>query len=220
MVLALLAVLAAIETLLPMGRSAVACSLARATLDQAAREAEIIIVGEVTSERRVQSGTHPVYESTVRVGATLKGSADREIALSKLGILDSDCTGGPRLRTGERVLLFLYDWQGLTIYAHEDGRYLLTRETAKTRLDPPIPLEGALRRVAAITDAPRDQLDAALAFARREPPPAPKPEIEPLPVEEEEDGGLRALLIGLSSAVAVAVLASAAWYARRRWVRR
>ncbi len=91
---------------------------------------------------------------------------------------------------------------------YELGKFVLTEGEAKNLHFSPIPAEELLRRVAAITDAPDDQLDAALAFAGVGPQPEPTAQIDVLPQVAEEDDGLPVLLIGLGAAgAAVALLA-------------
>ncbi len=216
-------------------KPAAACSIARPDLDTAAEEAEIVIVGEVIRERtveRVFSGE--AYESTVGVRAALKGNPEREITLSPLGFLGPDCSGGPRLPAGMRVLLFITEFNGEPhIYGYE--KYVLANGEARVQfavagslLEPSIPADDALRRVAAITGATDEQLDAALAFAGvgptsapqpdAEPLPtdAPLPDAEPLPVDVEEDGGQPALLIALASALLALLVAALAGLGLRR----
>lgn len=192
---------------------AAACSFARVTLDDAATHAKMAILGEVTDEEYLgEPGHGHPYKSTVRVVATLKGDAPRELTLNPLGFLGSDCSGGPRLREGERVLLFLSPWRGdLTIWGYTQGKYVLASGMAETASGLPIPVEEAIRRVATITGAPQDQLDAALAFALGGPLPASDPELEPLSQPEppqpasaqpeviSDDGGRPVLLIALAS---------------------
>ena len=180
-------------------------------LNAATIGSEIVIVGEVIHERTIErvvfSGE--AHESTIRVVVALKGSPEREITLSPLGFLGADCSGGPRLPAGERVLLFLDQYGGeFHVYGYELGKYVLTEGEAKNFHFSPIPAEDFLRRLAAITDAPDDQLDAALAFAGVGPQPEPTAEIDVLPEVTEQGDGPPALLIGLGAAgVAVALLA-------------
>ena len=229
---ALVFAFAAVGVLAPSTAKPVgACSIALerdhpSALAAAAKASEIVIVGEVIDEQaaelptQLEGTTYKPFRSITRVVATLKGSPEREITLSPLGFLAPDCTGGPRLPAGEQVLLFLEQYgRELYVYGYKQGKYVLTEGEARTEYFPPSPIEPFLRRVAAITDAPGDQLDAALTFARGEPSPEPQPDSEPLPTGEEEDSGPPALLIGLISAGAAAgavALGGAAWQARRR----
>ncbi len=171
-------------------------------------------MGEVISERASAPGP---YESTIAIGATLKGSSTPELTLNELGFLDADCSGGPRLAAGERVLLFLYSGRGqLQVTGYEGGKYVLSKtEAVSAWHDKAIAVDDALRRVAAVTGAPPHQLDAAIAFASGEPIPNPTPEVEAVPTVARENGGPSALLIGLSVAVA-AVLLGALFFAVRR----
>ncbi len=211
-------------------KRAAACSIGLVDLDTTAEEAEIVIVGEVIRERTVERVvfSREAYESTVRVRAALKGNPEREITLSPLGFLGADCSGGPRLPAGERVLLFLIEYNG-GLHAYGFDKYVLANGEATRRfavedslLEPPIPADDALRRVAAITGATDEQLDAALAFAGVGPAPAPlptdapQPDGAPVPVDVEEDGGQPALLIALASTLLALLVAALAGLGLRR----
>ena len=180
-------------------------------LDQAANGSEIVIVGEVIDERVIERviSSREIHESRVRVRAVLKGNPERELVFSPIGFLGTDCSGGPRLPAGERVLLFLHQYGGeFRVHSYEFGKYVLKEGEAKNYHFSPLPAEEFLWRVAVITDAPDDQLDAALAFAGVGPQPEPTAEIEVLPAVAEQGDGLSALLIGLGAAgAAVALLA-------------
>ena len=132
--------------------------------------------------------------------------------------------GHPQLSIGERVLLFLRRPSGTVL-----GQYLLADGNATSAYYGAIPAGDALRRVAAITGATDEQLDAALAFALGGPLPelqpdaeplptdAPQPDASPLPVDvEEEDGGQPALLIALASALLALLVAALAGLGLRR----
>lgn len=210
--LAVLAVLLASGLAQP--RPALACSLAGVQLDLAAELAEIVIVGEVTAERVIEP-TYPTYESTIRPAAVLKGAPPGELVISPLGYLGPDCSGGPRLAVGERVLLFvgrgIIGTQGdgdLQVVGYEDGKYALENGYAKIAShEQPIPAEQAIRQVAAITGAPEEQVAAALAFARGEAAPTPSVEAEPIATPSEDaDEDFPWLVVGLSSAAGAAVL--------------
>ncbi len=107
------------------------------------------------------------------------------------------------------MLLFLNQYDGeFRVSRYELGKYVLTEGEATNLYFSPLPAEEFLRRVAAITDAPDDQLGAALAFAGVGPQPEPTAEIEVLPEVAEQGDGPPALLIGLGAAgAAVALLA-------------
>lgn len=215
-------------------KPAAACTILRVDLGTAAEEAEIVIVGEVIHERTVERPfSGEAYESTVRVHVALKGNPEREITFSDLGFLGPDCSGGPRLPAGMRVLLFIEEYNGQFHPGYE--KYVLANGEARaqfavadSQLGPPIPADDALRRVAAITGATDEQLAAALVFAGVGPAPAPQPDAEPLPtdaplpdaeplpVEVEEDGGQPALLIALASALLALLVAALAGLRLRR----
>ena len=213
-------------------RPAAACYMLEFSLEAVAEEAEIVIVGEVVRERTIErvKPSREAYESTVDVRAALKGNPERELILSPLGYLNSDCSGGPRLTVGERVLLFLSRVKGeLKVYGHEYGKYLLANGFASSIwADEPIRFDNALPRVAAIIGATDEQLYAALDFARVGLTPALQPDAEtiptdalqsdaePLPVDVEEDGGQPALLIALASALLALLVAAMAGLGLRR----
>ena len=230
-VVALVCALVAMAALAPgLAKPAAACSpsYGHFTLEDRAEQAEIVIVGEVITEQAIEDlYDYPpsYYESTIRIAATLKGNPEPEITLSPVGYFGPDCSGGPRLPTGERVMLFLSEYRGdLRMFGLEESKYTLVEGEAiifysePTLSREPIPVEDAFRRVAAITGATDEQLAAALAFARDEPAPEPRPdaellpteapELEPLPVAADEAGGAPVLLIVLASA-GLAVLVSA-----------
>ncbi len=213
-------------------KPAAACSILQIDLDTAAEGAEIVIVGKViqerTIERLVYASEH--YESTILVVAALKGNPEREIILSPLGFLGSDCSGGPRLPAGERVLLFLSRVRGeLRVNGNEFGKYLLANGMASSIwAKDPIRLGDALRRVVDITGATDEQLYSALEFARVGltpalqpdaaplPTDAPQPDAAPLPADVEDDGGQPALLIALASALLALLVAALAGLGLRR----
>ncbi|MCH7812148.1 MAG: hypothetical protein IH958_05915 [Chloroflexi bacterium] len=206
-------------------RHAAACSLAPTALEGLARGAQVVIVGEVINERLVRDrpNSYNVYESTVRVEAVLKGTVEPLVTLSPLGSLGADCTGGPRLQEGERVLLMFGEFRGDSfVVGHEWGKYVLANGEAQVAFqnippEPPIPVGEALRTVAAITGASQAELDAALSFAMGEPLPPLVPEPEPVsdsepqpdaelqPVNVDDDGGQPVLLIALASLGLLAV---------------
>ena len=215
-VAALLLTLVTVGTFTPTAaKPAAACSYGLpddllSALDQATNGAAIVVVGEVIDERTIeQVPFREAYESTVRVVVAFKGSPEREITLAPLGFLGADCSGaGPRLPAGERVLLFLNQYRGeLSVLRYDLGKYVIARGEVSIRYFAPISAEVAFERVAAITDAPAGELDAALAFAGVVQP-EPTAEIEVLPEVAEQGDGPPALLISLGAAgAAVALLA-------------
>jgi hypothetical protein len=189
----------------------------------------------VLEELSVEYSTYS-FESTIQVAAALKGDPGPEIVVTEIGFLGAGCEGGPRLPAEERILLFASEFNGrLAIYGFEWGRYVLANGEASLDFgdvgfpeEPPIPVDDALRRVAAITGATDRQLYAALAFARGGPLPelqpdaallptdAPLPDASPLPVDVEEDSGQPALLIALASALLALLVAALAGLGLRR----
>ncbi len=110
-----------------------ACSLALSSdpgqrLRQNVEWAELIVIGTVIDEVQTTNfGNLHRYDSTVQVGLVLRGDSSNSIEILGLGALGADCSGGPRLRTGERVLLFLGEgWGGPAWRIGPDGgKYLL-----------------------------------------------------------------------------------------------
>ena len=194
-------------------RSVLACQIAPLPLELRAQHAEMIVVGEVVSEEAERNQT---YTSTVRVAATLKGEAQSELMLEGLGQRGSDCSGGPRLEQGERLLLFLTHRRSSSdsptvepgapmIY----GDYRIADGVARSPFDLPheLPAGLALGRVAAIAGAPVSELDAALAFAAGEDGLTPSL-TENDQVVMEDDGGTNWRLIGGISGVALIAIAA------------
>lgn len=156
---------------------ALACSIGPGSLESSAEYADLIIVGEVVAEE--PGGPYDTYSSTIRVAATFRGETDEMLRLENLGYLGADCSGGPRLPEGERVLLFLIHYRSpsepavtpetgpLQPAGWENGKYALQDGNFVSRYAQPAsyPYWDAVQRVAAITNAPQDEIDAALAFA-------------------------------------------------------
>ena len=190
-------------------KPATACTEAALSLEQTAQLADLVVVGEV------------VGRSTVLVVATFKGTAPTELTNvgpseeMLRGNPNTDCDPPPTLRPGPSVVLFLYrDQDGIGIY-RQHGQYALASGHASPGYGPPVPDQAFLRYLAAITDAPDDQLDIALAFARGELQAEPAPEVGALPEVAEEEGGPPTLLIGLASAGAAIALLALLFAARR-----
>lgn len=218
MIRTLFAALAVLAATLVVGfgqpPQASACSLAPLDLENVADIAEIVIVGEVTAERIIEP-TSPTYESTVRPAAVLKGAPPGEIVISPLGYLGADCSGGPRLAAGERVLLFVGrgmvggQAQGeLQVVGYEAGKYALHDGLAmQPYTGSSMPADQAIRQVATITGASEDQVVAAIAFAQGDPTAEPPAQAEPVTRPSEDGNGDVALLaIGLASAGALALV--------------
>ena len=196
-------------------KPATACTEAALSLEQTAQLADLVVVGEV------------VGRSTVLVVATFKGTAPTELTNvgpseeMLRGNPNTDCDPPPTLRPGPSVVLFLYrdqvlyrDQDGIGIY-RQHGQYALASGHASPGYGPPVPDQAFLRYIAAITDAPDDQLDIALAFARGELQAEPAPEVGALPEVAEEEGGPPALVIGIASAGAAIALLALLFAARR-----
>ena len=94
---------------------------------------QLLLVGTVTDERSIRRGTRTFYESVVEPQVMLKGEApDEPIVLPFLGHLGADCSGGPRLLKGERVLLPVY-W-GRASYGDGESAWQLTGIFSKVAL--------------------------------------------------------------------------------------
>lgn len=112
---------AALGAVSPSATTVHACSIGSFGTPERQRDAmlealdgsDLVIVGVVLEETRVGVRSNfidknDVYESRVRADAVLAGdSIGEEVRVGQLGYHDSSCSGGPRLREGERVLLAL-----------------------------------------------------------------------------------------------------------------
>ena len=108
---------AAFAAVTPMAKAAYACSIGsfgsperqRAAVLESLENSDLVIVGTVVEERRVgTSGNNDVYDSAVTSEAVLAGEApDSVVQVRVLSYDDVMCSGGPRLREGEKVLLAL-----------------------------------------------------------------------------------------------------------------
>lgn len=206
-----------------------ACNLAPASLETQAHYAELIVIGEVVSERHVRSDLYDEYESTVRVEATLKGASVPSLTLGRLGLLDAFCTGGQRLEEGERFLLFLlpplFDGQATTpapgandwdtrAYRLRDGSAVNAYASPTT-----LPADDLIRRTASLVHPRREELAAALAYVSPgEPTAAPAPGAAPLDTSEDGDG-LSPWVIALATAGG-GIAAAVAAFLVARWLRR
>lgn len=167
-VLFLLAILALAALMVGLGRPrlAVACSLGPppAMKDQV-RSADLIFVGQVVRERRIEFRGSEGYASTLHVAAVLKGRPPLEVTISPLGFNHPDCSGGPRLPVGQRMLIFLPEEY------QEQSSFL--RSIDRFGPDDPIEdrLEDRLVEIASFAHTPDENLHAAVAFARGGPLP-------------------------------------------------
>ncbi|MBI4498529.1 MAG: hypothetical protein HY689_11585 [Chloroflexi bacterium] len=183
---ALLTVVALLSAALVFPEPAAACSLAgfpnaQVRLQQQTDAADLIIVGTVIAERPLTGTWEKGYASTVRPVAVLKGETpDGPIELSPLGFLGPDCSGGPRLAAGERVLLFLQrgdpPWlpgarqEGWRVALAGQGKYRFHERQAQYQdygpLEPAGSAEGLVKEVAALAGSLPDQTARALWFAQ------------------------------------------------------
>ncbi len=168
-----------------------ACSLAgfpdsQTRLLRQTSVAGLIIVGWVEDEQPM-AGFPQLYASKVRPQAVLKGETQRgPTDLSHLGALSPSCTGAPRLRKGESVLLFLElgapasnssfrffegGWRvalaGQGSYLFRDGfAWYLMDHYDSDRLENVGPSEDFMRELATLAGSTPEQLEASLKVIR------------------------------------------------------
>ena len=203
LLIALLALMIWLTGTLLVPAPAAACLLtplpeASLRLKQQTEAADLIIVGQVTAERPYDGPSRPglwqpAFASLVRPVALLKGATpDAEIEVSPLGGLGPDCTGGPRLELGERVLLFLRrgdphrvadgagtrpaGWSivlgGRAKYVFQDSRaaldlrHILGFLPGDRALEPAGQAEDLVKDAAVLAGSPEDQIERALQFVQ------------------------------------------------------
>jgi hypothetical protein len=186
-VIALLAVVVAVPVALAHPRHADACSVAAFAsaaerLEQQTAWSELIVVGTVAEEVLTgHVGANPAvpsYASTIDVGAALLGPTVDRVRLAPLGWLGADCEGGPRMRQGERVLLFLRatengsGWEvalvGQGKYRLVDGEALFERSYSgepAPEAEAAGPADVLIREVGRMVGAPPDEVERAVRFA-------------------------------------------------------
>jgi len=215
-------------------RSVSACSLRYIEpADRLARFSEwseAIVVGEVVDEVRVpHPGTWPRYESRIEVVATLAGEVPEEIVLRDLGQLGADCSGGPRLVEGERVLLFLVDRDALGMAVDEwrvadsgQAKYRLDAgqalyHSSYTGEDQPEQVGAAaelIEEIASMNNSDPGQVTRALEFAQER-----QPELslaEPPMAGDEETTAIPMVALGVGLAVAIVTIVLTGVVLRRR----
>ena len=78
---------------------------------------QLVLLGEVLDEARIQTGSpsgREVFLSNVRTVVPMAGDALlTTVRVGPHGFGDPDCSGGPRLLPGEKVMLFLYPSRGV-----------------------------------------------------------------------------------------------------------
>ncbi|HEY8490941.1 MAG TPA: hypothetical protein VIO14_08105 [Dehalococcoidia bacterium] len=227
-----------------------------------AERADLIVVGEAGAEWQADqgraSGDTPVssrderpltatngdvpYYSLVLVAAVLKGEAPAgSIDVGPSGFLGPDCSGGPRLELGQRVLLFLrqgeppnafagetWSFTGPSWYALEDGRAHY-RSFAQGR--PDWDAAELVRLVAATAGSDPAQVEQAVRYARGEDVEMPRivplagaePATDPAPPDTAPDeeaaasgGASRNAAWAAAAAGAAVAVALAGLLARRR----
>jgi hypothetical protein len=170
---------------------------------------DLVLVGTVLTERPVgMIGNYQAFESNVKPEAVLAGDAPAgNLVVRQLGFVAADCTGGPRLEEGEKVLLALdrrltgFSSGGLPGYiwvmhnflgkVRIDGDQAVSQyaEAGVPLGDPP----SLLRDAAAALNSDDRALQAALTAAAT---PVPK-----------DSPGTRWLAIGVLAAAVVALAA-------------
>lgn len=165
-----------------------ACSLAGFQVQRALEEypawADAIVVAEVVEESLRPGSQEPKvadhWDARMRILVTLKGDTPAEITLYRLGRLGASCEGGPRLQSGERVLLFLdaqpigvdVDWgivaggQGVIRAERDDATF---DRSHVGDVIPAGPLEAVLQDIASRIEASPSDVEAARAALLEEP---------------------------------------------------
>ncbi len=156
------------------------------SLDRSVATSQLFILGTVTNEREMaRLGTVTYYESTVTPDVVLKGEVPAgPITIPWLGQLSGDCSGGPHLKKGERVLLPLYwadtarsgdgsidyAWQLNGLYAKvllQDGQAYAQGALGGEPLGDS---DSTIRQLGAIAAADSAQIDLAIAAAHASSP--------------------------------------------------
>lgn len=187
---------------------------------------QLLFVGTVASERSLPRPPQvtPMWESVVMPEAMLKGDAPGgPIMMPHLGRLGGDCSGGPRLLAGERVLLPVYfgrlsydgsqGWQLNGIFSKvliEGDQAFLESVLGRHPLGD---IEGVIRTFGATAGATDAQIDAAILAAL-----APEPQRVPGATPQEAappDTGGPEWTWAVVAALGVTALAGLALIARR-----
>lgn len=149
------------------------------SFERNASNSQILLVGTVVQERSIPRppNTTQIWESVIAPQAMLRGDALEEpLRIPYIGFLGGDCSGGPRLEVGERVLLPIYwgnpsygdgssAWQLQGIYSKvvfEDGTAYLESALDRHRLGD---LESVVRMAGDAVGASEAQIEAAIAAA-------------------------------------------------------
>ena len=166
-------------------RASTTCSIGtpvdfEASLKRSVAVSQVLFVGTVTRERTIGNGWS---ESVVRPDAVLRGDVPAQgVVIPFLGQLGADCSGGPHLREGERVLLPIYwgrpsygdgtnAWQLTGIFSKvliEDGEAILESELGRHPLGD---IETVIRTYGSAVGAGETQIQAAIAAANASIPP-------------------------------------------------
>jgi|GEM_PF-2919453 len=195
-----------------------------------AEGAESVVVGEVVAEEADQSPSGgEAFKSTFRVVATLAGEPPTDLVLANLGYLGADCSGGPRLREGDRFLLFLTtqraapmgeghlptgEWRvdavGMATFLLDEGEAWFTQRGEPDEDESAVSAEALLREVGAALDSDATEVERAITFANGG-------ELPPQVAERPTNP------FAMWGAVAIALIATGiivSWYLRGRSRRR
>jgi hypothetical protein len=187
-------------------------------------QTQLLLVGVVTDESTMRVGPNTLYKSEVMPEVMLKGDApDEPLAIPFLGHLGADCSGGPRLKPGERVLLPVYwaymgnqgdasieyGWRITGIF----GKVLLEGGEATLQWylgsQPLGDAEAIVRQSGALVAADEAQIDAAVQAALS-PPPAQDSNVSPLGTSRADTWRIIAItaIALVVAAIAIAIIRS------------
>ena len=146
---------------------------------QAVDTAPFVFIGTVVGERSLQGGpnTTSIWESVVVPKAMLKGDLTEErVVIPYTGFLGADCSGGPRLREGEQVLIAIY--RGVPSYGTGEEAWQMNGTFSKVLLRDDVatldwvsgsqslgPVETVIREYGALVGANESQIYAAVEAA-------------------------------------------------------
>ena len=183
-----------------------------------AGDADAIVIAEITGSTDLPPGstlappTNPVSTATFRPIAILaQNQPITEFTIGPLRDMGLDCSGGPRLRAGDKALLFLNREQqyrvaywrigvfgDTVLFRGGDAVYAPAFEGG---LEPAGSAREVIETILDVTDPPPDVRQAALSFLATLPPPSPVvapspttvPSAAPAPISPPDTGnaGLR-----------------------------
>ncbi len=211
-----------------------ACSLAMPEPDERvalfSASAEAVVVGEVIAEEPEQSPSgEGAFNSTFQIVATLSGEPPADMVLANLGYFGADCSGGPRLREGERFLLYLStqkaapmgvnhlptgEWRvdavGMAAYLIDEGEALFYPMGNPPDEEPAVAAEVLIREVGDALESDPTEVERAVTFANG----------GALPPQAAEQESNRVAVWGSVGVGLTAVAILVGWYLRGRSRRR